>query len=289
MAVKPADKEKSELAVQNTEVAPIEDYDLSELGFDLDELDGLSGLESINSSDIRVPYGKMYSKIADGKDLGDIELPDGTIIKGKAGEALSGVSILKIQSVRVYFPQPFKKNNTYICRSLDGKAGANESQSQYAGRVCETCEFSKFPEDGGSSPCREQILLTCTLADGTLFHFLVAGISVSEFKRSFMSVEMMKGLALVKKKIKRQILGALNINVSVEMQNTDYGPFPKLVFRVDKDQPLVSIGRLSANLESYSSYKEFEQENVATATTFAQSEQGEHEAEGSTGANADMF
>jgi hypothetical protein len=73
------------------------------------------------------------------------------------------------------------------------------------------------------------------------------------------------------------------------MQNTDFGPFPKLVFRVDKDRPLVSLARLTANLESYSSYKEFEQENVATATTFAQSEQGEHEAEGATGANADMF
>jgi hypothetical protein len=289
MAKTTADKEQTELAVQNTEVASIEDYDLGALGFDLDELDGLSGIESINASDIRVPYGKMYSKIAPGRDLGDIELPDGTIIKGNAGEVLKGLSILKIQSVRVLFPQPFKKSNTYTCRSLDGKYGANETQSAYAGRACESCEFSKFPEGGGASPCREQILLTCTLQDGTLFHLLAAGISVSEFKKGFMSVEMMKGLALVKKKLKRPILGALNVIASVEMQNTDYGPFPKLVFKVDKEQPLVSIGRLTANLEAYSSYKEFEQENVATATTFAQTEQGEHDVEGATGANADMF
>lgn len=267
-----------------------DDFNLDDLGFDMEDLDHLSGLDAINASDIRVPYGKLYAKIAEGRDLGDIELPDGTLIKGKLGEVLEGLSILKIQSVRIMFPQPYKPTNTFICRSLDGKTGAQDDHSLYAGHNCATCEFSKFPEDGGSSPCREQILLLCTLPDNTLFHLLVSGIGVGEFKRSFMSVEMMKGLALVKKKVKKSILGALNIRMSVEMQNTDYGPFPKAVFKVDKNQPIVSRDRLIANLEAYSSYKEFEQEAVATAATFAQTEQGDHfEGQEVTGENKDMF
>lgn len=269
-----------------------EDYDYSDLdlGFDAEELDDLTGLEAINASDIRVPYGKLHAKVSEGRSVGDIELPDGTIIKGTDGGILQGLSILKIQTVRVFFPQPFKPTNTFVCRSLDGKTGAQDGQSEYAGHICADCEFSKFPEEGGSSPCREQILLLCTLADGTLFYLLVSGIGVGEFKRTFMSVEMMKGLALVKKAIKRSILAALNINVTVEMQKTDYGPFPKLVFRVDKERPLVGKERLKANLDSYSSYKEFEQEAVQTAATFAQTEQGEHETDtGSTGQNAEMF
>jgi hypothetical protein len=133
------------------------------------------------------------------------------------------------------------------------------------------------------------MLLLCTLADGTMFYTLVAGIGVSEFKKSFMSVEMMKGLTLVKKQLKRSVLGALNINISVQSQETDYGPFHKLIFKIDKEKPLVTVDRLRANLEAYSGYKEFEQEAVATAATFAQTEQGEHEAEGATGQNGDMF
>lgn len=265
-----------------------EEYDLSSLGLDEFELDGLSGLDTINASDIRVPYAKMYSKATNGREVGDIELVDGTVIKGLQGEVLEGLSILKVQSVRVYFPETFKKSNTFICRSFDNKVGAPDGK--YAGTPCATCEFSKFPEGGGSSPCREQVLLLCTLPDGVMFHFLVSGIGVGEFKRTFLSVEMMKGLRIVKRKLKRQILAALNLSMSVEMQETDFGQFPKPVIRVNKENPMVSNERLGLNIESYASYKEFEDEAVASAATFAQTEQGEHEqSEADTGVNAQMF
>lgn len=281
---------KNEVAVKETTdlAAVANEYNLDELGFELDELDELSGIESINASDIRVPYGKFYAKIATDRAVGDIELPDGQILNLLNGGVLEGISILKIQPVRVYFPQPYKKNNTFICRSFDSKVGAPDGE--YAGHDCASCEFSKYPVDGGSSPCREQQLLLCTLADGTMFYILVSGLSVGEFKRGFMSVEMMKGLRAVKKQLKRSVLAALNITATAEMVNTDNGPFPKLIFRVDKEKPLVSKDRLVANLEAYSGYKEFEEEAVATAATFAQHEQGEHDAaEGSTGQNAEMF
>jgi hypothetical protein len=282
---------KNEVAVKETTdlAAAAEGYDLSDFGFDIDELDDLSGIDSINASDIRVPYGKIYAKAANGRKVGDIELPDGTVIAGGEGEILDGISILKVQPVRVMFPQPFKPKNTFICRSFDGKTGANEEQSKYAGHNCATCDFSKFPEEGGSSPCREQQLLLCTDKEGSMFYLLVSGIGVGEFKRTFLSVEMMKGLRLVKKQLKKSVLAALNLTVSIEFQETDFGPFPKPIFRVNKEQPLVNKERLIMNLEAYSGFKEFEDEAVATAATFAQHEQGEHEVEGATGQNAEMF
>lgn len=295
---KPEVQEAQEVQPETTEVAVVENetqltipegYDLEELGFDIDELDDLSGIDSINSSDIRVPYAKLYAKVATGRKLGDIELPDGTIIHAGDGEVLKGLSILKIQPVRVYFPQPFKKNNTFICRSFDGKVGAPDGK--HPGAACANCEFSKYPEDGGASPCREQMLLLCTVEDGTMFYLLVSGIGVGEFKKSFMSVEMMKGLRAVKKQLKKSVLAALNLTVSVEMQETEFGSFPKPVFRVDREKPLVDMDRLRLNLEAYSGYKEFEDEAVATAATFAQTEQGEHveATEGTGGQNDAMF
>jgi hypothetical protein len=282
---------KNEVAVKEaTDLATaVGAYDLSEFGFDIDELDDLSGIEAINASDIRVPYGKIYAKAVNGRKVGDIELPDGTIIAGGDKEVLKDISILKIQPVRVMFPQPFKPKNTFTCRSFDGKTGANEEASKYPGNNCASCEFSKFPEEGGSSPCREQQLLLCTDKEGSMFYLLVSGIGVGEFKRSFLSVEMMKGLRLVKKQLKKSVLAALNLTVSIEFQETDFGPFPKPIFRVDKEQPLVSKDRLIMNLEAYSGYKEFEDEAVATAATFAQAEQGEHDAEDTSGPNNGMF
>lgn len=268
--------EGTAVATVNTEVAvkDEDEWDLEDLGFDDDELDALSGLTSINASDIRVPYAKLYSKVAKDRKLGDIELVDGTLIRGEEGEALEGLCILKIQTVRVYFPEKFSKDNTFICRSLDGIKGA--SDGEFAGTLCAKCKFAEYPEDGGSSPCREQLLLLCTDAEGTMFYLLVSGINVREFKRSFMSVDMMKGLGITKKKLKRNVLGALNIRVTVKMEDTDYGPFPVMQFRVVKEQPLVGKERLKGNLQALSSYLEFEQEAVESAATFAQTEQGEY-------------
>lgn len=286
---------KNEVAITEAEVVAAfgegEEFNFDSLGFDMDELDGLSGLEGINASDIRVPFGKFWAVTKDGREAGDMELPDGTIVKLGKGEELRGLSILKPQTVRVMFPANYKSSNTYICRSLDGKKGADEESSEYSGRDCAGCEFSKYPEDGGASPCREQVLLLCTLEDNTLFHLLVSGMSVGDWKRSFLSVEMMRSMALVKKAMKgKGVLAALNLVVSAREENTDYGQKPVFQFRVDKDQPLNTFARIKANLDAYSSYKEFEQEAIETAATFAQTEQSEYKDQDEVaGENNGMF
>lgn len=283
----------TEVAVKETEVVAASgeegDFDFDSLGYDLDALDGLTGLETINASDIRVPYGKFWAVTKDGRIAGDLELPDGTVINLlKDGNVLKGFSILKPQTVRVMFPQPYRPTNSYTCRSLDGKVGAPDGE--YAGHDCASCEFSKYPEEGGSSPCREQILLLCTLDDNTMFHVLVSGMSVGDYKKSFLSVEMMKYMALVKKAMKgRGVLAALNLIISAREENTDFGMKPVLQIRVDKEQPLNTPARIKANLDAYSSYKEFEQEAIETAATFARTEQTEYADNEAAGENNGMF
>lgn len=283
----------TELAVANNELVSQDDeyagFDFASMGIDEEELDELTGLDKINAADIRVPYAKLHAKASRGISVGDIELVNGDIVKYEEGKImLEEISILKFQSVRVYFPKEFDPNNSFICRSFDNIEAAPDGK--YAGTKCAACEYSKFPEKG-SSPCREQVLALCTDKDDMMFHMLVSGIGVREFKKGFMSVEMMAGLREVKRKLKRQILGALNLKVSVAMEDTDFGEFPKLVFKVDRDKPLVSPERLKTNLEMYASYKTFEDEAVASAATFAQHEQAEYvepEAE-PAGKNDQMF
>lgn len=281
----------TEVAIKEEEVVAAfagEEFDFEGMGYDIDDLDGLTGLETINASDIRVPYGKFWAVTKDGHDAGDVVLPDGTTVKLGKGEVLEGFSILKPQTVRVMFPQPYRPNNSFTCRSLDGKTGA--ADGEYAGRACAECEFSKYPEEGGASPCREQILLLCTLGDNTMFHLLVSGMSVGDYKRSFLSVEMMKYMALVKKAMKgKGILSALNLTLSSREENTDFGMKPVMQIRVNKEQPLNTFARIKANLDAFSSYKEFEQEAIETAATFARTEQTEYTDENAAGENNGMF
>lgn len=270
-------EDKNEVATVENQVETSDDEeeydedDYSNLG--IDNLDDLTGLDDLDASKIKVPYAKLYRKPAPGFKPGDIELVDGTIIHGADGETLDNLSILMKQSVRVYFPEKYNKNNSFICRSFDGKVGAPDGE--FPGRKCSECPFSKYPEGGGSSPCRAQELLLCTLPGGDMFYLLVSGISVKPFYEIFISNEMMKGLRKAKRKIKISTLGALNLRASVEMEDTDNGQFPKMIFRVDREKPIVNRSRLIDNLEMLDNYKVFEREAIATAADFAHGEETE--------------
>ena len=283
----------TELVPTDSSVPSTDEYgalDLGELGFTEDELEGLTGLDKVNASDIRVPFAKLHSKPSKGIEVGDVQLVNGDIIKGLNGETIEEFCILNYQPVRVFFPTKFSKDNTFICRSFDAIEGAEDGK--YAGVKCATCEFSKYPEDGGASPCREQILLLCTTNDGVMFHLLVSGIGVREFRKGFMSVEMMPGLRKVKQitKLKHPPICALNLTLSVVTEDTDFGPFPKLIFKVNQEKPVVSANRIKENLGLFASYKTFEREAVASAATFAQTEQGEHDPEPEEqGENSQLF
>lgn len=274
-------EEKNEVAVKTPE-PDFAGLDLAELGFTEEDLKSLTGLENIDSSEISIPYATLISKATREYEVGDIVFPDGSVIKGGKDEREENVSILNLQPVRVYFPQPFSPKNSFVCRSLDGKVGAPDGE--YAGRACNTCEFAQYPEDGGSSPCRDQRLLLCTRADGSLFHLQVAGVGMGVWKK-FMSAQVFHLLPKV-----RQIFGAINVSIGVKMVDTDYGAFPSLDFNTDSANPFHDVDRLKESLVSLKSYKEFAQEHASSAAdqTKIQMAVGEIEPE-STGANSTLF
>lgn len=265
------------------EMASYAGIDLEDLGFSEEDLKALTGLDAIDSSEISIPYATLISKVTREHKVGDIVFPDGTVIHGADGETMTGISVMNIQPVRVYFPTPFNPKNSFICRSLDGKVGAPDGE--FAGRTCASCEFSKYPETGGSSPCRDQRLLLCTREDGSLFHLQVGGVGVGVWKK-FMSSQVFHLLPKA-----RNILGALNVTVGIKMIDTDFGPFPALDFRSDKKKPFHDVSRLKESLTSLKSYQEFATEHAASAANQSrlQMAAGETDSEGTAGPNGEMF
>lgn len=277
--------ETKEVAVVESEVAVPEfaGLDLAELGFSEDELKELTGLDAIDSSEIRIPYATLLQKDTKETSKGDIVLPDGTVVSGlKEGEVVENLAILKIQPVRVYFPTPFSPNNSFICRSIDGKVGAEDGK--YAGQSCASCEFAKYPEGGGASPCRDQRLLLCSREDGSLFHLQIGGIGVGEWKQ-FMSAQLFHLLPKAK-----NILGMIKVKMGVKAVDTDFGMFAAIDFQVDPKDPFHNVERVKQNLNSLKSYKEFETDHAKSAATQAriQMAAGEAEQEGS-GENSSLF
>lgn len=286
-----AETEVNEVAVQEEmaedngtfDLEAIQGIDYADLGFSEEEIKALTGLDNIDSSEIRIPYATLISKQTRDHEVGDIVFPDGEVIRGKAGESIGDISVLSIQPVRVYFPQPFNPNNSFICRSIDGKVGAPDGE--YAGRPCIECEFSKYPEAGGASPCRDQRLLLCTKSDGSLFHLQIGGVGVGVWK-TFMSAQVFHLLPKV-----RNIMGAIRMEMKTKMVDTNYGQFPAIDFTIDTKKPFHTADQIKTNLNSLKAYKEFEEFHVSTAAdqTRVQMAVGESDAEGGTGQNKEMF
>lgn len=275
----------TEVAVVNTGLAAFDfgGLDLQELGFSEEELKELTGLESIDSSEIRIPYATLIQKDSKEYSKGDILFADGTLIKGLKGEVVENIAILKVQPVRVYFPTPFNPNNTYICRSIDGKVGAEDGE--YAGRLCASCEFAKYPEAGGASPCRDQRLLLCSREDGSLFHLQISGIGVGVWKQ-FMSAQLFHLLPKAK-----NILGMIKVKMAVKAEETNFGMFAAIDFRVDPKDPFHNPDRIRQNLNSLKSYKEFETDHAKSAANQAriQMAAGEAEQDAGNGVNKSLF
>lgn len=269
-----AKKEEAEVAISDFSLDFLTDY-----GFSNEELESLTGMENVDSSDIAIPYATLMSKDGTEFKKGDLVLPGGKVIHGWDGEFLENVSILNIQPVRVYFPSPFKPTNSFVCRSLDGKVGA--PGTEYEGRACATCEFAQYPEEGGASPCRDQRLLLCATED-SVFQIIVAGVGMKVF-RSFMTQQLLTTLPKVK-----NLWLALNLRLSVSTVETDFGPFPALNFELDSKNPINSNDLIINRLELLKSYKEFAIEHFDSAAQQSAVQMAVSEEE-EVGENSDMF
>jgi hypothetical protein len=211
---------------------------------------------------------------------GDIVFPDGTVLKGADGEQLEGISILAHKTVRVYFPQPFNPNNTFVCRSIDGKTG--HSDGKFPGRTCSTCEFAKYPKEGGASPCREQRLLFCTKPDGSMFHLQISGVGVKEWS-NFVSSQLSHLLA----KHKPGLPLMFNLTLGVKQIDTANGMFPAISFKTNPNNLFVSQERFKENIDLAKVYAKIAQQQAETSAG-ATREFIEADASPS-GSNSDLF
>jgi hypothetical protein len=282
--------EKKQYEVADKKVEGLE-LDLTDFGFSKEELADLSGLDELNPTDITIPYATMIKKSKKGYKLGDFEFADGTKVElGDEKTTIDNISILQMMNVRVMFPAEFDPANSFDCRSLDGKVGA--PGAKYEGRDCGTCEFAKYPEKGGASPCRDQRLLLCAREDGSLFHLQVHGVDIKEWKM-FMSSQVMHLLPKVKKKIGVELLGALKISIGCKMTETTYGDFPALQFKINPDDAFMSNEAIVRNVGSLRSYKQFfQQESLESAAHQTQANianGGDIVSEQGNGQNSNLF
>jgi hypothetical protein len=282
--------EKKQYEVADQQGGGLE-LDLTAFGFSAEELGGLSGLNELNPTDITIPYASMTKKIKTDYALGDFEFADGTkVALGDEETTIDNISILQVMNVRVMFPDKFKASNSFICRSLDGKVGAKGSE--YEGRSCDTCEFSKYPEEGGASPCRDQRLLLCAREDGSMFHLQVHGVDIKEWK-SFLSSQIMHLLPIVKRKLGVEMIGAIKVSISCKMVTTEYGPFPALRFKVDPKDAFFDNDTILRNAQSLSSYNNFyKQESLESAAHQTQANMangGDVVSEQGEGKNKELF
>lgn len=251
----------------STEIAvpisnPFSGLDFADLGFSEEEIKTLTGLDQIGMGEIRIPYAELIAKATREHKVGDIVFADGTVISGIDQKGcIEGVSVLKVQPVRVMFPTPFNPNNGFICRSIDGKVG--HTDGEYPGQKCDECIYSKYPAEGGASPCRDQRLLLMTKDDGSLFHLQIAGVGINPWK-TFMSAQLFHLLPKA-----NHVIGAFKLKMAVKVIDTNFGPFPAIDFHLNPKDPYVSRERLVANLTSYKAYKEFETQYAETAAVQA--------------------
>lgn len=289
------DKQESQQEVQqeqkaenSTDIAvyqEVEGIDFSSMGFSDEELAGLTGLDGMDATEIKIPYAELMSKDPTNPlhKKGDIIFPDGTIIHGWNGESLEHVTVLKVSKVRVMFPTPFNPQNSFDCRSIDGISG--HTDGKYPGQACSTCQYSKYPKTGGASPCRDQRLLLIEHPNGSLFHILVGGVSVGEWK-TFMAAQIMYLLK------KAKVLAAFDLTLGVKTVTTNFGPFPALDFKLSNPkQPFYPAAKVKASLEALDTYKKFEKEYLEQAAVRTQEAMvsGGEEAPEAAGPNGDMF
>lgn len=147
----------AEKKVETTEMAPVADnfvLDLSQFQ-DFKSADGvISGMEAMDSSDIKMPRIKLIQSTSEEAQRGIAKA--GQFYNSVTGEAKDELEVvlLVMGKSRVRFEQPYKRGAQPLCRSFDGKISSE-------GELCASCPYAdwdKAQKDGKDSPdCRQGI------------------------------------------------------------------------------------------------------------------------------------
>ena len=278
-----AETPKQEVAVkQDTDIAM---YDLDSLGLDVSDLDidGMSGLEEINSSDISVPMGRLLGKDMGDSDKGDFWLPIGTLgddAKQDEGNdvhpktvKLENVAILGIFKSRVYFEDDYDPSATNVkpdCRSTDGKVAAPDGK--FAGRACADCPLSQWV-DGEKAPCTQQYVLYMSVNSGRPFLMNIKGVAYGPFRKEVVPMLMERSNAVGKSiarqnKLKSPVsfpIAGLRLNMWSDTQTTKFGKFPYVRFELNKDKPMFGGEHIQDSRAALESFAEMRDENIGHA------------------------
>lgn len=274
---------KQEVAVK--EESGVAMYDLGALGLDVADLDidGMSGLEEINSSDISVPMGRLLGKDMGDTDKGAFWLPLGTLGDGAKqdegndvhpkGEKLENVAILGIFKSRVFFEDDYDPSATNVkpdCRSTDGKVAAPDGK--YAGRNCADCPLSQWI-DGEKAPCTQQYVLYMSVNSGRPFLMNIKGVAYGPFRKEVVPMLMERSNAVGKSiaranKLKSPVsfpIAGLRLNMWSDTQTTKFGKFPYVRFELNKDNPMFGGEHIQESRSALESFAEMRDENIGHA------------------------
>jgi hypothetical protein len=114
----------------------------------------ISGMEAMDSSDIKMPRIKLIQSTSEEAQKGQAKA--GQFYNSVTGEAKDELEVvlLVMGKSRVRFEQPYKRGAQPLCRSFDGKASTE-------GEACATCPYAdwdKAKKEGNDSPdCRQGI------------------------------------------------------------------------------------------------------------------------------------
>jgi len=173
------------MATKNTEMTTASTEEIILPQFEGMESVGL-GFDGLDASDvaIRVPFMTLLQPTSKDVVASKGKLSAGCFLlngeEQKQFEKLD-ITVIYFGKDRTMWSENFKRGDSPICRSFDGKSKVEDGCGSEQG--CEHCEFAKFNKETKSSPCSQSYVLLCqNLEDGTLFKLKAGGASYKPAK-----------------------------------------------------------------------------------------------------------
>lgn len=188
-------------------------------------LEGIEGMgfEELDASDlaVKIPYAVLLQPTSEivTKSRGAFRAGDFLITsldgEQKTYEKLT-VTIIAFTKMRSMWSPNFKRGDSPLCRSFDGKIPV---QNDMGCTDCSKCPHAKWDPDKKASECRISYVLLCQdLATGALFKVQASGASYADAK------DFIKKLYNTAKKHKTASF-AFQVDLKSEYQSNDKGTF----------------------------------------------------------------
>lgn len=274
----------------NTQGASLEDIQKMLMEQDL----GISGLEGLNASDIKMPKFKLLQPTSREVTLSGGKLQAGTYYNTVTGETKPQLEaiFLSVGKTRVRWAKPFKHGQPALCRSFDAEVG---EPLEGGSLRCATCKYGmwKNNEKDNRPECGlSYAIIGQTDYDGEApmpFRIIFAGTSVSRAKDFFTKVLSTKKLPLF----------AYRVILSSKLESNEQGAYfvSEFAFKTFKDkngvdQPLgPSLEQIGQLADAAKSLRAIYETEIVRSDVEDASEMGVagSDAPASSGPNSSLF